>query len=59
MAIIFISKNKIIVDLVEKASPMSEKIYTSKKNTKYILEINSGLIKNLNINLGDKINIEY
>ena len=57
--IIFISKNKIIVDLVEKASPMSEKIYTSKKNTKYILEINSGLIKNLNINIGDQINIEY
>ena len=57
--IVFISKNMIIVDLVEKASPMSEDIYTSKENTKYILEINSGLIKSLNINLGDKINIEY
>ena len=57
--IIFISKNMMIVDLVEKTSPMSEDIYTSKENTKYILEINSGLIKSLNINLGDKINIEY
>ncbi len=57
--IIFISKNKMIVDLVEKATPMSERIYTSKKNTKYILEINSGLIKSLSINIGDKVNIEY
>ncbi len=57
--IIFISKNMMVVDLVEKASPMSKDIYTSKENTKYILEINSGLIKSLNINLGDKINIEY
>ena len=56
--IIFISEKKIIIDLVENASPMSEKIYTV-RNTKYVLEINAGLVKSLNINIGDKINIEY
>ena len=57
--IIFISKSKVVVDYIQNVIPMSEQIYTSKKNVKYILEINSGLIKNLNIKLGDKLNIEY
>ena len=57
--IIFISKSKVVVDYIQEVAPMSEEIYTSKKNVKYVLEINSGLIKNLNIKLGDKLNIEY
>ena len=57
--IIFISKNKVIVDLFKKATPMSEEIYTSKKNTKYILEVNYGIIDNYNITIGDEINIVY
>ena len=56
--IIFISEKKIIIDLIENASPMSEKIYTA-RNTKYVLEINAGLVKSLDINIVDKINIEY
>ena len=57
--IIFISEDNIILDIVKEALPLSEKIYTSKLVTKYILEINSGLIKKLDINIGDKVNIEY
>tara|TARA_Y100001970_G_scaffold201913_1_gene245754 strand:- start:1999 stop:2484 length:486 start_codon:yes stop_codon:yes gene_type:complete len=57
--IIFISKDKLIVDFIEKTIPLSEKIYTTKKNIKYILEVNSGLIESLKIRLGDEINIEY
>jgi len=57
--IIFISEDNIIVDIVKEALPLSEKIYTSKLVTKYILEINSGLIKKLDINIGDKVSIEY
>ena len=57
--IIFISEDNIIVDIVKEALPLSEKIYTSKLVTKYILEINSGLIRKLDINIGDKVNIEY
>ena len=48
-----------IVDFIEKTIPLSEKIYTTKKNIKYILEVNSGLIESLKIRLGDEINIEY
>ena len=57
--IIFISKNYIIIDYFENISSMSEKIYTSRKKSKYILEINSGLIKKFKIKKGDKIKIEY
>tara|TARA_B100000035_G_C20852837_1_gene488220 strand:- start:92 stop:535 length:444 start_codon:yes stop_codon:yes gene_type:complete len=57
--IVFISEENIIVDIVKEALPLSEKIYTSKLVTKYILEINSGLIRKLDINIGDKVNIEY
>ena len=49
--IIFISEKKLIIDLIENASPMSEKIYTA-RNTKYVLEINAGLVKSLDINIG-------
>ena len=57
--IVFISEDNIIVDIVKEALPLSEKIYTSKLVAKYILEINSGLIKKLDINIGDKVKIEY
>ena len=57
--IIFISEENIIVDLFKEAMPLSEKIYTSKRVTKYILEINSGLIDKLGVNIGDEVYIEY
>ena len=57
--IIFISEENIIVDLLKEVMPLSEKIYTSKMVAKYILEINSGLIDKLGVNIGDEVYIEY
>ena len=57
--IIFISEENIIVDLLKEVKPLSEKIYTSKMVAKYILEINSGLIDKLGVNIGDEVYIEY
>ena len=57
--IMFISEENIIVDLLKEVMPLSEKIYTSKRATKYILEINSGLIDKLGVNIGDEVYIEY
>ena len=57
--IIFISKERLIVGLVKKALPLSSKIYSITKKSKYVLEVNGGIIDKYNINLGDKIKIEY
>ena len=57
--IIFISENNIIVDVYREALPLSEEIYTSEVKTKYILEIKSGLIQKLGIDIGDEVHIEY
>ena len=57
--IMFISEENIIVDLLKEVMPLSEKIYTSKMAAKYILEINSGLIDKLGVNIGDEVYIEY
>ena len=57
--IIFISKNKLVTEFINKATPYSEDVYTSKEKIKYILEINSGMIEELDINIGDKIKIDY
>ena len=55
--IIFISKERLIVGLVKKALPLSSKIYSITKKSKYVLEVNGGIIDRYNINLGDKIKI--
>ena len=57
--IIFISKERLVVGLVKKALPLSSKIYSITKKSKYVLEVNGGIIDKYNINLGDKIKIEY
>ena len=57
--IIFISEDNIIVDLLKETLPLSEEIYSSRMKTKYILEINSGLIEKLGIVIGDEVHIEY
>lgn len=56
--IIFFSKERVVVDIIENAKKMSDTIIISKVKAKYALEINSGLVKKLNINLGDNINFE-
>lgn len=57
--IIFISKEKLVVGLVRKALPLSAKIYSINEKSKYVLEVNGGIVDYYNINLGDKIKIEY
>ena len=56
--IIFISKNHKIVDIINNAKAMSKEILTSKVKAKYALEINAGLVKKLNINIGNNIYFE-
>ncbi len=57
--IIFISKEKLVVGMVKNALPLSEKVYSINKKSKYVLEVNGGIVDYYNINLGDKIKIEY
>ena len=56
--IIFISKNKIIVDIKKNTKKLSNSIITSNIKSKYVLEINSGLIDKLKINIGDQLYFE-
>ena len=53
--IIFISKNKKIVDLKLNMKELSHSVITSRIKAKYVLEINTGLINLFNIKVGDKI----
>ena len=56
--IIFISKNYKIVDIIKNTKAMSKDILTSSIEAKYALEINAGLVKKLNIKIGNNINFE-
>ena len=56
--IIFISKNHKIVDIINNTKAMSKEILTTKVNAKYVLEINAGLVKKLNIKIGNDIYFE-
>ena len=56
--IIFVSKNYKIVDIVNNAKAMSKEILTSRVKAKYALEINAGLVKKLNIKIGNNIYFE-
>ena len=53
--IIFISKNKVVVDIKKNMEKLSETIIKSKVKSKYALELNAGLINKLDIKIGDKI----
>ena len=56
--IIFVSKNYKIVDIVNNAKAMSKEILTSRVKAKYAVEINAGLVKKLNIKIGNNIYFE-
>lgn len=56
--IIFISKNYKIVDIINNVKVMSKEVLTSKVKAKYALEINAGLVKKLNIKIGNNIYFE-
>ena len=53
--VIFISENKVIVDIKKNMEKLSETIVKSKVKSRYALEFNAGLIDKLDIEIGDKI----
>ncbi len=53
--VIFISENKVIVDIKKNMEKLSETIVKSKVKSKYALEFNAGLINKLDIKIGDKV----
>jgi uncharacterized membrane protein (UPF0127 family) len=54
--IIWLDKNKIIVNLVSNAEPESyPHVYYPPKESLYVLEIRAGLIKDKNLKIGDEI----
>lgn len=53
--IIFISKDKKIVDIKHSMKELSENIIKSRVKSKYALEFNAGLIKKLSIKIGDNV----
>ena len=59
--LIFISDQYTIVDIKENFKPCKVDncdSYTSKKKAKYVLEVNSGFVKENNVKIGDKIKHE-
>ena len=53
--VIFISENKVIVDIKKNMEKLSETIVKSKVKSRYALEFNAGLINKLDIRIGDKV----
>ena len=53
--VIFISENKLIVDIKKNMEKLSKTIVKSKVKSKYALEFNAGLINKLDIEIGDKV----
>ena len=51
--ILFLGKNKIVVEIKENFKPFS--LYTPKKKSKYIIELPKDSIKNSKTEIGDKI----
>ena len=53
--VIFISENKVIVDIKKNMEKLSETIIKSEVKSRYALEFNAGLINKLDIRIGDKV----
>ena len=53
--VIFISENKVIVDIKKNMEKLSKTIVKSKVKSRYALEFNAGLINKLHIEIGDKV----
>ena len=53
--LLFIDKNRSIIKIHNDAKPLNLKSISSELKVKWVLEVNGGLAKELEINLGDKI----
>lgn len=61
--IVFIDKEKRIVDIKHSVRPMGKnpmtwRVYKPKQNCRYVLEVNSGLIKKTKTEIGDILDFE-
>jgi uncharacterized membrane protein (UPF0127 family) len=54
--IIYLDNNNTIISIQENAEPLNEDSLPSGSPAQYVLEINGGLSKRLNIEVGDKMN---
>ncbi len=53
--VIFISENRVIVDIKKNMEKLSETIVKSKVKSRYALEFNAGIVDKLDIEIGDKV----
>ena len=53
--LLFIDKNQTIIKIHNDAKPLNLKSISSKLKVKWVLEVNGGLAKELEVNLGDKV----
>lgn len=57
--IIWISEEKKVIYLAEKASPDSyPKVFRPTEPARYVLEVNSGVVDDLNLKVGSQVNFE-
>lgn len=57
--IIFINEKNEIVQIAHMAKPLSLDVISSNSKVKYVLEINGGIARKQNLQIGDKVNIIY
>ena len=55
--IVWVDQMLKIVDVQEKATPLSKKVMTGQKKAKYIVEMNAGLVNRWNISIGNVVTI--
>ncbi|MFH1654699.1 MAG: DUF192 domain-containing protein [Pseudomonadota bacterium] len=55
--LIYMDKDKNIVDIITYAVPYDLKLLESKEPFMYVLEVNAGFVKDKNINIGDKVEV--
>ena len=56
---IFLDNNSKIVGIIENAKPYNKKQYSINIPTRYVIEINAGLVKKLNLKVGQVIKNKY
>lgn len=53
--ILYLNKDKVVVDIYENTTIMDETALPSKSTAKYVLELNAGMVKEWGIDIGDFI----
>lgn len=53
--LIFLDENKTVVGVVERAVPFSTKTFGIEQPSRYVIEVNAGVAKELGVNIGTKV----